>query len=256
MTFLFIIDIIYTNIFLHGIMLSQECFWFYYYLNSVVMYISYYGLSSFKIVAKSDGRGSEDVVILFSPFSKKVGLNPPQTNADIVLISLDDMKFNNTDYVRNNPIIVETAGEYSIKGVSIIGFEVSADYNNGKIRGNTVVYILDVEKIKIVYLGAIGSDLTPDQLEQVMEADILFLPIGDKMGLDGRTAEVIARKIDPKIIIPMHYNVGKLKLDDLRDSSDFCSNIGNCPNNSIEKILINEKELENRKMEVVSLSLV
>lgn len=220
------------------------------------MHISYYGLSSFKIVAKSAGRGSDDVTIIFSPFSKKVGLNPSQSKVDIVLISLDDMKFNNIDSIKGDPIIIDTAGEYAVKGVNVLGFDAFADYNNGEIRGNTVVYILDIEGIKIVYLGAIGQELTPDQLEQVMEADVLFLPVGDKQGLDGRTAEVIARRIEPKIIIPMHYQVANFKLDDLRDSDDFCSNMGNCPNESIEKILINEKELENKKMEVIFLDLV
>ncbi len=220
------------------------------------MYISYYGLSSFKVVAKSAGRGSEDVTVIFSPFSKKVGLNPTQSKADVVLISLDDMEFNNIESIKGNPVIINTAGEYDVKGVNILGFEAFADYNNGETRGKTVVYVLNIEDIKIVYLGALGYELTPDQLEQVIEADVLFLPIGDKRGLDGRSAEIISRKIEPKIIIPMHYKVDKINNDNLRDDSDFCSNIGNCPKDTVEKLLINDKELENKKMEVVFLNLV
>ncbi len=220
------------------------------------MYISYYGLSSFKIIAKSAGRGSEDVTIIFSPFSKKVGLNPSQAKADIVIVSLNDELFNNTNSIKGDPIIIDTAGEYAIKGVNVLGFEAFADYNKGEVRGKTVVYILNVEGLKLVYLGALGEELSPDQLEQVMDADVLFLPIGDKNGLDGRTAEIISRKIEPKVIIPMQYKTKNIKTDDLRDVSDFCSNIGSCPSNTQEKILVNEKELEDKKMEIILLELV
>ena len=220
------------------------------------MYISYYGLSSFKIIAKSAGRGSEDVTIIFAPFSKKVGLNPPQISADVVIVPLNDESFNNVSFLKGNPVVIDTAGEYAVKGVNVLGFEAFADYNKGRLRGKTVVYILNVEGFKIVYLGALGEELSPDQLEQVMEADVLFLPVGDKNGLDGRTAEVIARKIEPRIIIPMQYKAKNIKLDNLREISDFCSNIGNCPTTTQEKILINEKELEDKKMEVVLLELV
>ena len=160
------------------------------------------------------------------------------------------------DSVKGDSIVIDTAGEYAIKGVNVLGFEAFADYNKGEIRGKTVVYILSIEGLKLVYLGALGEELSPDQLEQVMEADVLFLPVGDKNGLDGRTAEIISRKIEPKIIIPMQYKTKNIKTDDLRDITDFCSNIGNCPTATQEKILINEKELENKKMEVVMLELV
>ncbi|MCK4636041.1 MAG: MBL fold metallo-hydrolase [Candidatus Moranbacteria bacterium] len=219
------------------------------------MHINYYGLSCFKITAKTEGRGSEDVVIFFSPYGKNTGLRPPQSNADIVLLSHDDEMFNESDSFRGEPLVLDTPGEYAAKGVNIIGMDTSADPRGGEDRGNTVVFSLDVEGMKVVHLGAIGSEPSEKVFDLIIGADILFLPIGDLAGIDGKTAETIARKVEPKVIIPMQYNLkGLKKFKELRDESDFCSNIGNCPKKGEDKLVIKKKDIENRVMEVVKLN--
>lgn len=219
------------------------------------MHINYHGLSCFKIVAKTEGRGSEDVTIFFSPYSKSVGLRPPQSNADVVLLSHDSEMFNESDSFRGEPLVFNKPGEYAVKGVNIVGMDTSADPKGGEIRGNTIVYSLDVEDMKVVYLGAIGSDPSEKVYDLIAGADILFLPIGDKDGIDGKTAETIARKVEPKVIIPMQYNLkGLKKFSSLRDSKDFCSNIGSCPKSAEDKLVIKAKDIENSAMEVRMLS--
>ncbi len=219
------------------------------------MHINYYGLSCFKIVAKTEGRGSEDVTIFFSPYSKSVGLRPPQSNADIVLLSHDGEMFNESDSFRGEPLVFNAPGEYAAKGVSIIGMDSSADPKGGEIRGNTVVFSLDVEGIKVVHLGAIGSEPSEKVYDSISGADILFLPIGDMAGIDGKTAETIARKVEPKIIIPMQYNLkGLKKFKELHDESDFCSNIGNCPKKGEDKLVIKKSDIGEGVMEVRKLN--
>lgn len=220
------------------------------------MIITYFGLSCFKIVAKSEGRGSEDVSIIFSPYSKKLGLKPINSSADIVLISHNDEMFSGVDNVRGESLILDTPGEFSVKGANIVGLDVSADPKGGEMRGNSVVFSVDIEEMKIVHLGAIGMEPTDKVLDLIGEADILFLPIGDLAGIDGKTAEIIARKTEPKIIIPMQYNFDKINLKNLRDEKDFCSNIGNCPKELLEKLVIKKKDLENVDMEVKRLTIV
>lgn len=219
------------------------------------MHINYHGLSCFKIVAKTEGRGSDDVTIFFSPYNKSVGLRPPQSNADVVLLSHDSEMFNESDSFRGEPLVFNKPGEYAVKGVNIVGLDVSADPKGGELRGNTVVYSLDVEGMKVVYLGAIGAEPSEKVYDLIIGADILFLPIGDTEGIDGKTAETIARKAEPKVIIPMHYNLkGMKKFKNLRDQKDFCSNIGSCPKSLEDKLVIKAKDIENSVMEVKMLS--
>jgi len=217
------------------------------------MHITYHGLSCFKIVAKTEGRGSEDVTIIFAPYDKKLGLRPPQGNADVVIIPHPDMMFNNPDILRGNPVIVNRPGEYAVKGVNIVGSDSLADSHGGEVRGNTIVFSLDVEGMKIAYLGAIGTELTPEVLDTVIGADILFLPVGDTEGIDAKTAEVTARKLEAKLIIPMQYKTKGLKVKTLRDEKDFCAEISNCPKTKEDKLVIRKKDLENKSMDIALL---
>jgi len=215
------------------------------------MHITYHGLSCFKIVAKTEGRGSADVTIVLAPYDKNLGLRPPQGNADVVVVPHPDVMFSNSDILRGDPVVINRPGEYAVKGVNIVGSDSLADPHGGEVRGNTVVFTIDVENIKIAYLGAIGTELTPKVIEAVIGADILFVPVGDTEGIDAKTAELIARKLEAKIIIPMQYKTKGLKVKTLRDEKDFCAEIGNCPKNKEDKLVIKKKDIENKSMEVI-----
>lgn len=217
------------------------------------MHITYHGLSCFKIVAKTEGRGSKDVTIVFAPYDKKLGLRPPQGNADIVLIPHPDSMFNNPAILRGNPVIINRPGEYAVKGVNIVGSDSLADPHGGEVRGNTVVFSLDVEDIKIAYLGAVGAELSPEILDTVIGADILFIPVGDTEGIDAKTAEITTRKIEAKLIIPMQYKTKGLKTKTLQDKKDFCNEIGNCPKTKEDKLVIKKKDLEDKSMNITLL---
>lgn len=220
------------------------------------MHITYHGLSCFKIVAKTEGRGSDDVTIVLAPYDKKLGLRPPQGNADVVIVPHPDAMFSNSDILRGEPIVLNKPGEYAVKSVNIVGTDTPADPRGGIDRGNAVIFTLDVEDIKIAYLGAIGMDLEPEVLDTVIGADIVFLPVGDEAGIDGKTAETIARKIEAKIIIPMQYKTKGLKAKGLHDEKDFCDEISSCPKTKEDKLIIKAKELENKVMDVILLDVV
>lgn len=220
------------------------------------MHITYHGLSCIKIVAKTAGRGSDDVTIVFAPYDKTLGLRPPQGNADVVIIPHPDPMFNNPGVLRGDPFIIDRPGEYAVKGVNIIGKDASADMRGGETRGNTVIFSIDIEDMRIAYLAGLGMDLAPDTLDTVVGADILFLPVGDTDGIDSKTAETIARKIEAKIIIPIQYKTKGIKIKTLKDEKDFCAEIGNCPKRKEEKLLIKSNDIENKTMEIVLLDVV
>ncbi|PID51730.1 MAG: hypothetical protein CR954_00300 [Candidatus Moraniibacteriota bacterium] len=220
------------------------------------MHITYHGLSCIKIIAKTAGRGSDDVTMLFAPYDPKCGLRPPQGNADIVLIPHTDPQFNNPSVVRGNPIIIDRPGEYAVQGINIVGRDVSADIYGGEKRGNTIVFVLDIEDMKVVYLAGIGVEPHADIIDLIGNPDIVFLPVGDSDGIDGKTAETLARKIEAKIIIPIQYKTKKCTVKTLKDTGDFCSQIGNCPKKSEEKFIVKKADIENTVMEVVSLQVI
>lgn len=215
------------------------------------MIIQYYGHSCFKLISKPAGRGQEDVTVFFDPFDKAVGLRPPQGQADIVFVSHNHHDHNNTSALKGDPAIIDIPGEYSLKGINIVGIDSFHDANGGKNLGHNTIFILEAEDLKVCHLGDLGCDLDQKQLSEIGGVDILMVPVGGKYTLDAKRAEENIKKIEPAIIIPMHYKLPSGTIKDIDDEKKFCDEMGNCPREKISKLNIKKKDLEGKVMEIV-----
>lgn len=217
------------------------------------MLIQYYGHSCFKLTTKPGGRATEDISIFFDPFGKEIGIRPPQGQADIVFVSHLHSDHSNVSAIKGDPVVIETPGEYAVKGINIVGLDSFHDNEEGALRGKSTIYIVEVEDLKICHLGDLGTDLTGKQLEEIDGVDILFIPVGGKYTIDGKKAAELVRKIEPAIVIPMHYKLPGSTAE-IEDEKRFCTEMGNCPKEKIVKFNIKKKDLEEKKMEVVLMS--
>ena len=214
------------------------------------MNIQYYGHSCFKITTKPAGRGQNDVIVFLDPFSKKIGLRPPQGQADIVLVSHDHSDHNNVEALKGEPDVIDIPGEYSVKGINIVGMKTFHDDKNGEERGLNTEFLLDSEDLRVCHLGDLGADLTEKQLEAIDAVDVLMIPIGGKYTIDSKKAMELVRKIEPKIVIPMHYKMEGTTAD-IADEKSFCAEIGNCPTGKVSKLNLKKKDLEGKSMETI-----
>jgi L-ascorbate metabolism protein UlaG (beta-lactamase superfamily) len=211
------------------------------------MNIQYYGHSCFKITTKPAGRGQGDINVFLDPFDKSIGLRPPQGQADLVLVSHDHHDHNNTEALKGAPAVLDIPGEYSIKGINVVGI---TSKHGGEVDVNNTIFIIESEDIKICHLGDIGTDLNEKQLSEIDGVDILMIPIGGRFTIDGKKAIEIIRKLEPKVVIPMHYKMNGSNID-IADEKFFCSEIGNCSNTKTSKLNIKKKDLEEKRMEVL-----
>lgn len=214
------------------------------------MQIQYYGQSCFKITTKPAGRATEDVSIFMDPFSKELGIRPPQGQADVVFVSHDHWDHNNVSALKGDPVVIDTPGEFAVKGINVVGIESFHDGEEGATKGKSTIYILEVEDLKICHLGDLGTELSGKQLEEIDGVDILFVPVGGKYTIDGKKAAEIVRKIEPAMVVPMHYKVSGSTAE-IDDETKFCSEMGNCPKEKTAKLTIKKKDLEGKVMEVV-----
>jgi L-ascorbate metabolism protein UlaG (beta-lactamase superfamily) len=212
------------------------------------MNIQYYGHSCFKITTKPAGRGQEDVNIFLDPFDKSIGIRPPQGQADLVLVSHNHPDHNNVEALKGSPYVIDLPGEYSAKGVNIVGLASDHGLSSGPTL-NTI-FILETEDLRICHLGDLGVDLSEKQLEEIDGVDVLMIPIGGKYTIDAKKAVEIIKKIEPAIIIPMHYKMNG-SASELDDEKKFCAEMGNCPVGKVAKLNLKKKELEGKSMEIV-----
>ena len=175
------------------------------------MQIIWHGQSFFEVLAKNENQ--ESVKIAIDPFSETIGLRVPKVEANILLCSHQHYDHNNKKAILGNPFLIEEPGEYEVKGIYIKGVNAFHDNSQGKERGIVTMFTIEAENIKICHLSDFGQkELTATQLESLGDIDVLMVPVGGIYTISAREALGIISQIEPKIVIPMHYSIPRLKI--------------------------------------------
>lgn len=165
------------------------------------MVITYQGGECFKVTFGG-------TTMALNPISKKSSLSSVKFGADVAFVSMRHPDFDGADEVAfgaKQPFVVEGPGEYEVGEVTARGYGVKTVYDK-KERYNTIFQIT-LEGINIVFLGALGSpEIDPKILSEFGDIDILFVPIGGDDVIDVPAAAKLAAKLEPHVIIPMHYD--------------------------------------------------
>ena len=215
------------------------------------MQIIWHGHAFFQIITNLGKE--EKFSIAIDPFSEEVGFKPPSVSADILLITHNHYDHNNVKAIKGNPFLIEGPGEYEIKGAFIEGISAYHDKSQGKERGNTTIYTIEADGMRLCHLGDFGQkELTAEQVEKIGECDVLMIPVGGVYTISGQEAPKIISQIEPKIVIPMHYHLPKLKLK-LENVDKFLKAMGQKEISPQPKLLLKEKDLPQEETKVVVL---
>jgi len=203
------------------------------------MHIELLGLSGVKIQ-------SSETVVLLSPPSEKSELKSSRMKADIVVLGKPSDKIN-VDPRAEKLFIIENSGEYESSGVFIYSIA-----NPAKGEINSLLTSITMEGITIAHLGSLNSELTEAQIDLFEGADILMIPVGGNDVLDEKRANDIVAKLEPRIVIPMHFAQKGIKTK-YNDVANFLKEVGSQVK-AEEKFKITKKDLPQETMEVVYLS--
>ena len=171
------------------------------------MKIQYLGHSCFRLISEGG------TAVITDPYdSNMVGLALPKLSCDVVTISHHHGDHDYVEGVRGNPALLEGAVAVAADDVAITSLHSYHDDKKGKLRGENFVFCFLIDGIKVVHMGDIGE--VDDQLAaQIHGCDVLLLPVGGVFTVDARGAKAYVDKIQPKIVIPMHYKTDKHKFD-------------------------------------------
>jgi len=213
------------------------------------MDIYYLGHSSFRIKGKN-------ATLITDPFSEKMtGLKFPKTEADIVTISHNHEDHNQSDLVEGNPYVISNPGEYEIKNVSMFGIGAFHDAKEGHEKGKNTIFIIEMDKIRICHLGDLGHKLDEKELEEVDGVDILMIPVGGSVTVNPAEAMQVINQIEPKIVLPMHYNEEGLNqqiFGDLAPIEAFLKEAGDKIEN-LPKLTVSFDSLPEEKQQIIVL---
>jgi L-ascorbate metabolism protein UlaG (beta-lactamase superfamily) len=216
--------------------------------------ISWAGQSCFQI-SVSNSRDHEANIVI-DPFNEDaVGLKLPNMSADILLVTHNHKDHNNISGVKGEPFVIQGPGEYEVKGVFVQGILSSHDDQEGKEKGQNTIYVIEAEGTRFCHLGDIGQkQLTDEQLEKIDRVDVLMIPVGGNgFTISSAEASKIIGQIEPKIVIPMHYALPKLKFD-LDDVAKFLKAMGKPSIAPVDKLTLKDSTMPKEgAMEIVIL---
>ncbi len=163
------------------------------------MDIKYFGVSSFLIKAK-------DAKLVTDPFDPYIGYKIPKTDANIVTVSHNHKDHNNTPAIEGNPLVINTPGEFEKNEIKVFGYPSS----HGGDRGENILFKIEAEGLSILHCGDLGIIPEEKYLEGIGDVDILMVPVGGTYTLNADEAAEMVKRVEPSIVIPMHYNFPKL----------------------------------------------
>lgn len=103
-------------------------------------------------------------------------------------------------------LIVDSPGEYEVSDVSIYGIPARAHMDEPGVHTATMYKVLTKE-LSIFIPGHIYPELSDAQLEAIGMVDVMAVPVGGSgYTLDPLGALKIIKAIEPKIIIPTHFD--------------------------------------------------
>lgn len=151
--------------------------------------------------------------LIKSNYPKKIILNPNEkylTKCDfssdmIFLFSSTNLDVKIPNIFLKSSTVINSVTTYEDEKVSIISHMSYKDDLNGLKRGENFIYTIYMDNIKIVHLGLLGDFPSDDIIEQIKNADLLFIPIGGNICISGAKATKLVNLLHPKLIIPMYY---------------------------------------------------
>jgi len=182
------------------------------------MLIKHIGHAEFLIETESGLR------IVTDPYDAGCGYPMQKVAADIALISHHHHDHDAVENLKGEPRIFDTAGSYTPEaGVKITAIRGFHDNTGGSKRGETLLFLIETEGLRIIHLGDLGCALDEDQLKILKQADALMIPVGGFYTIDAKQAKKTTELIGARIILPMHYRTEYNRDWPISDAEAFLS---------------------------------
>lgn len=185
------------------------------------MNIKWYGHSCFLLTSESG------VSILTDPPAPDTGYDVHDVECDAVTVSHAHYDHNYVEAAKGDPVVIDGLGAYEVKGVKIIGFPALHDKVGGKQRGAVVMYLFEMDGIRILHAGDIAQLPLTEQIEAIGPVDVLLVPVGGNYTFDYLEAREFANLLKPSVVIPMHFKTTMTDID-IDDCGNFVATVQDC----------------------------
>lgn len=215
------------------------------------MQIIWNGLSCFEIIiTTSEG----EVTLVTDPYDNATGLRFPRTlEANVVLVSHDEEDANNLAAIAGTPKVIDMPGEFEVRNVFMYGVDAPLKREVKGIHVANCLFRIEAEGMNIAHLGSLDRALSDKELQELANIDILMVPVGGGTVLSPKLAAEVIAQIEPRVVIPMTYELPNLK-EAFQPLSAFMKEMAGAKKEEMNKYKIARKDLPEEDMLIVTLS--
>lgn len=171
------------------------------------MRLQYLGHSCFRIISEMN------TAIICDPYqAKMVGFAMPKLSCDVITISHHHRDHDCIEEVAGNPVVLEGNVRVAVDDVAVETIQTFHDDKQGKLRGENTVFCFLADGLRVVHMGDVGV-LDENLAAKLAGCDVLMLPVGGIFTIDANGADWYVKKIQPKIVVPMHYKTENLAFE-------------------------------------------
>lgn len=133
------------------------------------------------------------------------GPNLPRKLApDVLLVTTEKPAFNSEDSITNTPTAFRGAIGTGLNNASGIRFRGVPTYTDAtKGENMNLVFSWAMEGVRFCFAGNIPGPLTSEEVAQLGQIDVLFLPVGQPSYLTDEERVLIINQLHPKVVVPM-----------------------------------------------------
>lgn len=209
------------------------------------MKITWLGHACF-LLEDSKGR-----TLLTDPFDTTLGYETYKGSPDVVTISHQHFDHNYSSELKGNYKVVDKIGMFHVCDIPIKAIPSYHDKDKGAKRGDNIIFSFKMDDYTLCHLGDLGHTLSNDDIAAIGNVDILFIPVGGNYTIDGKEAAEVTKKINPKIVIPMHYKTSQVSfpLDGVEKFLMYMKNASKMDSNTL---VINDEILESLSVKILN----
>lgn len=195
------------------------------------MEIQYYGANCLSITYKNTRLVIDDNL-------SELGSKPVLKEDNVAIYTMNDAP------AAKSRLIINGAGEYEVGSLSIVGIDTTP-FMNDDSKSKSTMYRISTSDIDMLVLGHVLGELSASELEAVGKIDFLFIPVGNNgYTLDAVGASKLIKDLEPKVVIPTHYNSSKVKYQIPQDDlSKVLKELAMEPNNIGSKLKLKTTDL-------------
>jgi L-ascorbate metabolism protein UlaG (beta-lactamase superfamily) len=158
---------------------------------------------------------SKKITLIADPRTSIVG-GKDQKTADKVELGTEARFLLNSPDAR---LVIDGPGEYEVGDFTIRGIAATRHIDTLDQEQLATIYRVECGDVRTAIIGNIDPNLSDEQLEQLGVIDILIIPVGGGgYTLDAVNASVLVSRVEPKVVIPVHYEDATLRYEVPQDS--------------------------------------